>query len=332
MFANRKREVSSLNRYLQGVGPERARHPRRPRAGAPAGDARRVQGRRGRLPGRDRRGGARPRHLRHAGRDQFRRAASTPTTMSIGSAAPAAPARAGAPSRMATADEVKSVAAIERLIGKPIRRLEVPGVEVEPVGGRRRAAAAGAADPRAAGQAAACRRRSRGGSATSSCRRLSPPRRRSRSSQLPPAGAKTGTRAAATRTASTTCSGSRPAQRRAGSRKPEPQRGSGDRVRRAHATLPAAPARWRRAKAKPAAADHLRHGQVRAGHAYEVATPRAAIGRFRGLLDLGQYDLIMKFHLDEATSAASSPRRCRPCRGEGHLHPDHLQGFTGGRR
>ena len=157
VFANRKRDVSSLNRFLQSVGPQRARHPRRPRAGAPAGDAGRVQGRRGRLPGGDRRGGARPRHLRHAGRDQFRRAVTTPTTMSTASAAPAAPARAAAPSRLATAAEVKSVAAIERLIGKPIRRLELPGAECrEPASSRAshaaasvRRAAAGAPAPAA---------------------------------------------------------------------------------------------------------------------------------------------------------------------------------------
>ncbi len=98
VFANRKRDVSSLNRFLQSIGPERPRHPRRPRAAASPGDARRVQGRRGRLPGRHRRCRARPRHLRHAGRDQFRRARTTPKATSTGSAAPAAPARAVAPS------------------------------------------------------------------------------------------------------------------------------------------------------------------------------------------------------------------------------------------
>ena len=240
VFANRKREVSSLNRFLQGVGPERARHPRRPRAGAPAGDARRVQGRRGRLPGRDRRGGARPRHLRHAGRDQFRRAFNTEGYVHrIGRTGRAG--KSGRAFTLATVEEGKAVAAIERLIGKPIRRLELPGAEAERRGPTRRRRGAprprAPATPRSRGREAAAAAAAAGGAGGRSSSRSAeagrarrppaPPRRPS----APPRCAPPPRRAPAARGAA--------GQARAA-------RGAGGRLRRAHAALPAPPGAGRR--------------------------------------------------------------------------------------
>ena len=70
IFCNRKREVASLRRQLE-AGAERARHPRRSRAGAADPGARGLQARRDRFPGGDRRRGARPRHRKPAVRDQL---------------------------------------------------------------------------------------------------------------------------------------------------------------------------------------------------------------------------------------------------------------------
>ena len=67
VFANRKRDVSSLNRFLQSMGLNARDIHGDLEQVAPPGDAGRLQGRRGRLPGGHRRGRARPRHLRHAG-------------------------------------------------------------------------------------------------------------------------------------------------------------------------------------------------------------------------------------------------------------------------
>ncbi len=140
VFANRKRDVSSLNRFLQGVG----------------------------LNARDIHGDLEQVH-RQATLDAFKAdqvdflvatdvaargldISDMPVVINfdvpynaddyvhrIGRTGRAG--KSGRAFTMATVDEAKSVAAIEKLIGKPIRRLELPGSEVEaeePVTERRR--------------------------------------------------------------------------------------------------------------------------------------------------------------------------------------------------
>lgn len=132
IFANRKREVSSLNRYLQGVG----------------------------LNARDIHGDLEQLH-RQATLDAFKAdqvdflvatdvaargldISDMPVVINfdvpfnaddyvhrIGRTGRAG--KSGRAFTLSTTAEFKSVAAIERLIGKPIRRLDVPGVEIEPV-------------------------------------------------------------------------------------------------------------------------------------------------------------------------------------------------------
>ena len=98
IFCNRKRDVDILYKSLTRHQLQRRRAARRHGADGAVRDAGEIQGRRTAAAGVQRRRGARPRHRRPVARVQFRRAASTPRTTSIASAAPAAPGWRAAPS------------------------------------------------------------------------------------------------------------------------------------------------------------------------------------------------------------------------------------------
>ena len=194
---------------------------------------------------------------------------------------------------LATAEEGKSVAAIERLIGKPIRRLELHGCRARGSRGRRAA------------------RQRRGAPAAPRQRRAPPSRSAARgwhgraaaepepSRPLPrhrPAAPARPSRARPRRRARGAA--------RAPRAKPEPPEAPGHRLRRAHPALPAAPGPGGAAPAKAKA--RLMQTifvmvKCELGQAYDVAD--AAVQTIEQVSEVysisGQYDLIMKFHLDD---------------------------------
>ena len=315
IFANRKREVSSLTRYLQGVG----------------------------LNARDIHGDLEQVH-RQATLDAFKAdqvdylvatdVAARGLDISdmpvvINYDVPFNPddyvhrigrtGRAGKSGRaftLATSQEGKSVAAIERLTGRAIPKLDLPvpawAWTSRPASRvrRPRSASAAGAPARPDGRAP-CRQGAGGSTPRAPCHHA--------------AGAPADDRTAPQ------------ADGAAG-----PARG---RVRRAYAPLPPEPGAGR---CPAEGAGRLMQTifvmvKCELGRAYDVAD--AAVQNIAGepvggqasevYSISGQYDLLLKFHLDDEVDIGRfvTTRGADPARGQGHLHPDHLQGvhLTAGR-